>query len=104
MTVRHGFSVLFLWISIPLGVTSLGFSLYFGLDVMKIWMAPQKQSAPLAADAHPIEVVARGVGNTTEFLGGMADGITKGLFVLSLVTFAVAVVFYFISRQIRAGS
>jgi hypothetical protein len=104
MTVRRGFSLLFLWMSIPLGIASLGFSIYFGVDVVKIWMAPQKQSAALVADPDPIEVVVRGVGKTTEFLGGMADGITKGLFVLSLLLFAVAVVFYLISRQIRVGT
>ena len=105
MTVRHGFSILFLWISIPLGVASLGFSIYFGIDVVKNWMAPPKQeSAPLGPDANPIEVVARGVGKTTEVLGGIADGITKGFFVLSLFVFTVAAVLFLISRQLRVGT
>lgn len=105
MTVRHGFSILFLWISIPLGIVSLGFSVYFGIDVVKLWMAPKEPPrAPLAADAHPIEVVARGVGNVAGFLGGIADGIVKGLFALSLIVLVVAVVLFFISRQLRMGS
>jgi hypothetical protein len=105
MTVRQGFSLLFLWISIPLGVVSLGFAVYFGIDVVKLWIAPKEAPrAPLADDANPIEVVARGVGKTTEVLGAVADGITKGLFVLSLFVLAVAAVFFFISRQLRTGS
>lgn len=105
MTVRQGFSILFLWISIPLGTASLGFAVYFGIDVVKLWMTPKEPPrAPLADDAHPIEVVARGVGKATEVLGAVTDGITKGLFVLSLFVLAVAVVLFFISRQLRTGS
>ena len=105
MTVRQGFSILLLWVSIPLGAVSLGFAVYFGIDVAKIWMAPKPTPrAPLADDAHPIEVVAQGVGRATDFLGAFADSITELLFIVSLIVFAVAIGMFFLSRHLRTGT
>jgi len=105
MTVRQGFSILLLWISIPLGAVSFGFAVYFGIDVAKIWMAPPPAPrAPLADNAHPIEIVAQGVGKAADVLGAFADGITKWLFAMSLLVFAVAVVLFLLSRYLRAGT
>jgi hypothetical protein len=105
MTVRQGFSILLLWVSIPLGVVSFGLAVFFGIDVVKVWMAPPPAPrTPLPDNPHPIEVVARGVGKVADVVGAFADGITKWLFTISLLVFAVAVVLFLLSRYLRAGA
>lgn len=46
MTVRSVFSTILRWTAVPLGIASLGFSIYFGIDVIEIWTRPVKPPTP----------------------------------------------------------
>jgi hypothetical protein len=79
-------------------------SVYFGIDVVKQWLAPAPVArAPLDANAHPIEVVARGATVVGSALLSVGDGIVRGLFVAALVFLGVAVLLFFVGRRLRQG-
>ncbi len=88
-----------MWAGVVLGAPSLVASVYFGIDVVKQWLAP----APVDANAHPIEVVARGATVVGSALLSVGDGIVRGLFVVALVFLGVAVLLFFVGRRLRQG-
>ncbi len=92
-----------MWAGVVLGVPALGASVYFGIDVVKQWMAPAAAArAPLDANAHPIEVVARGATVVGNALLSVGDGIVRGLFVVALCILGVALVLFFVGRRLRS--
>jgi hypothetical protein len=61
MSAYPGLGKVLMWAGVVLVAPSLVASVYFGIDVVKQWLAPAPVArAPLDANAHPIEVVARG--------------------------------------------
>ena len=88
-----------MWAGVVLGAPSLVASVYFGIDVVKQWLAP----APVDANAHPIEVVARGATVVGSALLSVGDGIVRGWFVVALVFLGVAVLLFFVGRRLRQG-
>ena len=92
-----------MWAGVVLGVPSLAASIYFGIDVVKQWMAPAAVARPpLDSNAHPIEVVARGATVVGNALLSVGDGIVRGLFVEALVFLGVALVLFFVGRRLRS--
>lgn len=93
-----------MWAGVVLGLPSLAGVVYFGIDVVKQWMAPAAVAqAPLDGNAHPIEVVARGATVVGNALLSVGDGIVRGLFVVALCIFGVALVLFFVGRRLRQG-
>jgi hypothetical protein len=99
MSAYPGLGKVLMWAGVVLGAPSLVASVYFGIDVVKQWLAP----APVDANAHPIEVVARGATVVGSALLSVGDGIVRGLFVVALVFLGVAVLLFFVGRRLRQG-
>ena len=103
MSARLVVGNVLMWAGVVLGLPSLVASVYFGIDVVKQWMAPAAAVRPaLDANAHPIEVVARGATVVGNALLSVGDGIVRGLFVVALCIFGVALVLFFVGRRLRA--
>lgn len=102
MTAHPLMARLLLYISVPLGLVSAGFSIYFGIDVVEQWLRPAPP--PSQSGDHPIEVVARGVGAVLSTVNSVGDAISRGLFYASLVALAVALGLFFLSRKLNGST
>ena len=104
MSAYPGLGKVLMWAGVVLGAPSLVASVYFGIDVVKQWLAPAPVArAPLDANAHPIEVVARGATVVGSALLSVGAGSVRGLFVAALVFLGVAVLLFFVGRRLRQG-
>jgi hypothetical protein len=102
MTSRARLAKWLFGFSAALGAVSLPATVYFGIDVVPKWFRPPAVSRPpLTVDAHPIEVVARGVETAADLVAGIGDGIVQGLFYLALTAFGIALALFLLSRKLR---
>ena len=94
MTPHPGLSRLLFWLAAPLGLASLGFAVFFGIDVWRIWIRPARiVEAP--------ETMEQGLGVMLNIAGNVSDGITKQIFATSLIALAAAAGLLLLSRKLR---
>ena len=98
MASRPLLAAILFWIAAPLGATSLGFAIYFGIELLKIQPA---RPVTLDPGAGPLETAAVGAAAAADLLGGMGEGFLRGLFVLALAALAVSAGLYILSRKLR---
>ncbi|MBL8237651.1 MAG: hypothetical protein JNM66_09545 [Bryobacterales bacterium] len=91
---RPGLSRWLIRVAAPLGAASLGFAVYFGIEV---WRLGRRPARPLQPPAN----MEQALGVMFDVAGDVSEGIAKQFLAVSLLALGLAAALYLLGRKLR---